>query len=37
MLLFSIIMFLVGVLFIGLAIGIICITVVQRKYNKGIF
>lgn len=27
----------VCVLFIGLAIGIICITVVQRKYNKGIF
>jgi hypothetical protein len=27
----------VAVLFIGLAIGIICITIVQRKYNKGIF
>lgn len=27
----------VGVLFIGLIIGIICIVVVQRKYNKGIF
>ena len=27
----------VGVLFIGLIIGIICIIIVQKKYNNGIF
>ena len=27
----------VGVLFIGLIIGIICIVIVQKKYNNGIF